>query len=623
MKHLLFLLPLIVLSIPVLAQRNYQIEAELEKKYQVVLRQEDRGEIVGYSVIKNNRHGYCDANGVEIFPLSSKYQYIHAAISDKKRKKEIVGFYVRNGKEYDGLPLHGFVDKFGRELIPVKYIFIFPAKDENGKIIGFEVEGKEEEHGFYDAEGKMIIPLTKKYDYIIEEVIGGEIIGFSVTSSSELEGYLSRTGKTIVPVKYNAIIGIVDSVSKQLIGVVAETNGKCGLFDPNGKQTIGFVYDWPIEYFCSIEKNVLLKVKVNKHYGVVNTKGTQVVLPVYDSLLLPTEGLLPVLKDEKWGFVSIVDGSVVVPIEYDKVSLFQDGVAKVTKNGRVSMIPNPLKVVTQNSNQPKGKGKAVSTYPAAESEVDKNIPSGKKADANTHAFIIANENYPIAKVPYALNDGWTFEKYCKKALGIKDENVHLFEDATGGNILACVEQMKQVAKAANGNAIIIFYYAGHAFPDEEKNSAYLLPVDGDSRAPATGYSLEKLYQELNSVQTKQVICFLDACFSGATRDDQMLIAGRGVAIKVKDEIPQGNMVVMTSATGAETAHSYEEMHHGLFTYYLLEKLQQTKGDVSLGDLSEHVTKMVKRKSVLINQKKQTPTVIPSPKLQSTWQEIKL
>ena len=103
----------------------------------------------------------------------------------------------------------------------------------------------------------------------------------------------------------------------------------------------------------------------------------------------------------------------------------------------------------------------------------------------------------------------------------------------------------------------------------------------------------------------------------------MLIGGRGVAIKVKDEIPQGNMVVMTSATGAETAHSFDEMHHGLFTYYLLQKLQETKGDISLGDLSDYVTKMVKRKSVLINQKKQTPTVIPSPKMQSTWREIKL
>ena len=287
------------------------------------------------------------------------------------------------------------------------------------------------------------------------------------------------------------------------------------------------------------------------------------------------------------------------------------------------LIPNPLTSAVAASDKPKVKEKAVSTFPAANTELEKNIPRASRNVANTYAFIIANENYPTAKVPYALNDGWTFEKYCKQTLGIKEENVHLFEDATGGNFAACVEQMKQTARTADGEATIIFYYAGHAFPDEDSKSGYLLPIDGDSKNIATGYSLEKLYMELNSISARQIVCFIDACFSGTTRDDNMLIAGRGVAIKVNDEVPQGDMVVFTSATGAETAHSFEEMHHGLFTYYLLEKLQQTKGNVTLGELAEYITKMVKRKSVLINQKKQTPTVIPSPKLQATWQEIKL
>ena len=172
-------------------------------------------------------------------------------------------------------------------------------------------------------------------------------------------------------------------------------------------------------------------------------------------------------------------------------------------------------------------------------------------------------------------------------------------------------------------AVDLVYYAGHAFPDEESKNAYLMPVDGDSKNSRTGYGLERLYKELGSVQTRQVVCFIDACFSGATRDDKLILTGRGVAITVKDDIPQGNMVVMTSATGAETAHQYEEMHHGMFTYYLLQKLQETNGDVTLGELSSFVTKMVKRKSVIINQKMQTPTVIPSPKLQATWQTLKL
>ena len=54
----------------------------------------------------------------------------------------------------------------------------------------------------------------------------------------------------------------------------------------------------------------------------------------------------------------------------------------------------------------------------------------------------------------------------------------------------------------------------------------------------------------------------------------MLASARGVAIKVKQTIPVGNMVVFTAAQGDETAYPYKEEEHGLFTYYLLKKLQE-------------------------------------------------
>ena len=120
------------------------------------------------------------------------------------------------------------------------------------------------------------------------------------------------------------------------------------------------------------------------------------------------------------------------------------------------------------------------------------------------------------------------------------------------------------------------------------------------------------------MKLKNVTVFLDACFSGAKREDEMLLAGRGVAIKVKEEAPKGNMVVFSAATGDETAHQLKEKGHGLFTYFLLKKLQETKGQITLGELVEYVTKQVKRQSVVINNKKQTPTVIPSAAMVDKW-----
>ena len=106
----------------------------------------------------------------------------------------------------------------------------------------------------------------------------------------------------------------------------------------------------------------------------------------------------------------------------------------------------------------------------------------------------------------------------------------------------------------------------------------------------------------------QVIVILDACFSGTQRGENMLYSARGVALKAKKGIPTGNVVVLSAAQGDETAYPYSEQKHGLFTYYLLKKLKETKGECSLGELSQYVTSEVSKKSIIVNRKPQTPTV---------------
>ena len=179
-----------------------------------------------------------------------------------------------------------------------------------------------------------------------------------------------------------------------------------------------------------------------------------------------------------------------------------------------------------------------------------------------------------------------------------------------------------MVEAHEGSAKIILYYAGHGIPDESSKSAYLLPVDGYGTDVTTGYSLDKLYAELGSKPAKSVIVLLDACFSGANRDGKMLASARGVAIKAKQEVPQGNIVVFSAAQGDQTAYPYKEKGHGLFTYYILKKLQETKGDVTIGELAEYVTTEVKKKSVVVNSKLQTPTISPSNSA-SNWKDWKM
>jgi hypothetical protein len=134
--------------------------------------------------------------------------------------------------------------------------------------------------------------------------------------------------------------------------------------------------------------------------------------------------------------------------------------------------------------------------------------------------------------------------------------------------------------------------------------------------------MDDLYQKLGEMPAKSVTVLLDACFSGATRDGKMVAQAKGVALKVKKGVPQGNTVVFSAAQGDETAGFNETEGHGMFTYYLLKKLQDTKGDVTLYDLSQYVIREVGRTSAVTN-KPQTPSVTPSASLGNEWQTWKL
>lgn len=253
------------------------------------------------------------------------------------------------------------------------------------------------------------------------------------------------------------------------------------------------------------------------------------------------------------------------------------------------------------------------------SDIDKNIPEAISSNSNTFAIVIANETYnKEANVPYAVNDGNIFKEYCRNCLGIPEKNIHLITNATLNDIRHEVKWIQDVAEVYKGDAKIIFYYAGHGIPDEKSKNAYLLPTDGYGSDVATGYSLENLYKTFGSLPSKSITVFLDACFSGAKRDGNMLASARGVAIKVKQTIPVGNMVVFTAAQGDETAYPYKEEEHGLFTYYLLKKLQETKGNATLGELSDYIKEQVERQSIVTNGKLQSPSIMATSSIGNEW-----
>lgn len=260
----------------------------------------------------------------------------------------------------------------------------------------------------------------------------------------------------------------------------------------------------------------------------------------------------------------------------------------------------------------------------AQSDVDKNIPQNKNVNSNTIALVIANENYQnVVKVASAVHDGDVFAQYCRETLGIPENQVLLHQDATFGGMMSAVNKLKNSVAALGSGVDVIVYYAGHGVPDERTGDAYLMPVDADPMVMASAYSLDKFYKELGDMGAENVMVFLDACFSGANRGDGMLAEARGVVLIPNDVAPEGNMFILSAADGKETALPYKEKNHGLFTYYLLKKLQDSKGHATLAELSEYVSSEVKKTSSLTLNKPQNPKMTVSGNLREQVTKKKL
>jgi uncharacterized caspase-like protein len=264
------------------------------------------------------------------------------------------------------------------------------------------------------------------------------------------------------------------------------------------------------------------------------------------------------------------------------------------------------------------------------SAVDKNIPYNSVVNNKKFALIIGNEDYSKYQpglqtemnVMFARNDATVFKDYVTRVLGFPEENVYLLQDATTGEMNQKLELISKLVTKTGADAELLFYYAGHGLPDEVTHTPYLIPVDVSGTNLYSAIKLSDIYKKFSETGCKRITVFLDACFSGGGRESG-LIASRSIRIKPSEENISGNMVVFSATKGDQSAMPYKSEKHGLFTYYLLKKLQETSGNISYGELAIYLTKTVSLESLRINQKEQDPDVNASIEVKSVWEIWKL
>lgn len=614
-------------------------------------------------VVKDGKVGIYDVDGI---PVIKAEKYDNVKISENDFVFEV----LQNGKK-------GLCDISGSEVLPCKYNTIEPIK----KLKGFlcSVNGK---WGIVGMDGKELFPFIQaskmtlsKDDFLVLQMsdwsyggadFNGNIIPVEAKSKVKfINKVYSYKNKHDLAPAYNAALEKLDNATKiweQQVASAMNHRNSFSFFAQNYVEKV--INDWQkkgeFEKLTDWQKRVNEETRQQKVFSL--TKDAQDLYVNVGAKRLPQDKLSIVgvydPDNETYNIKSNYSKKLLtVHIPVADAENFKSEFNKVKYEPKFTIENNYLGLSEYIFTMPNGNiyryrnddalnysiakvdynfdkieldnggksGFSTTALTLGTSDVDQKIPIAQTKQEYTFAVIIANEKYENEKnVEFAYNDGVIFKEYCVKALGLPAENVHFIPNAGRNHMVQQFNWMKRTAEDFNGKASFIIYYAGHGVPDDATKEAYLLPVDADiTNLEESAYKLSRLYGILGNMPAKDVLVFMDACFSGAQRNGEVLASARGVAIKPQLEVPKGNMVVFSAVTDKETAFPYKEKVHGLFTYYLLKKIQSSTGTLDLGSLADYVKTEVAQKSIVVNSKPQHPTISSSSNMINSWRNLNI
>ncbi len=211
--------------------------------------------------------------------------------------------------------------------------------------------------------------------------------------------------------------------------------------------------------------------------------------------------------------------------------------------------------------------------------------SGRKA------LIIGIDEYPTQPLRSATNDAEEVASMLTMAEYAFDVTLLLNKDATRRTLLQQLD-----AVFSNQPEFVIIYFAGHGATT--KMGTYLVSVDFDQIDPGIELDYLRKLIQANSEDDTTVVVILDCCHSGAAAPRSL--SGSNLASMRNSDVERslamaGNgKVVLAACQPHESSYEEPSLHHGVFTYFLLEGLYgdaaDSEGKLTIPNLYDHVSK---------------------------------
>lgn len=224
-------------------------------------------------------------------------------------------------KAYDGNKTVTIIDKKGKEYLPFgKYTSV--SLPQNDLIVFQENTSK---YGVIDINDKIILePIYDKIE------IGD--LGSIVVTLNNKNGAFDRNGDKILDIVYDYIYQVNNSF-------IVKKEDKDGLFNIEGKEVLPIQYE-SVQIAHTIgqyDNEVFQVMNSNSKIGFFNDNGKQLTDFIYDEVMPGRDGLIPVLKNNKWGYIDI-EGNIAIPFQFDSASSFSDKKSMVEINNEKKYI---------------------------------------------------------------------------------------------------------------------------------------------------------------------------------------------------------------------------------------------------------------------------------------------
>ncbi|MEL7243437.1 MAG: caspase family protein [Cyanobacteria bacterium J06573_2] len=241
----------------------------------------------------------------------------------------------------------------------------------------------------------------------------------------------------------------------------------------------------------------------------------------------------------------------------------------------------------------------------------------------------------LSALPYSLADcqglANTLEN-TTQGFPRKSVIVHCSQTSQKPLLSAVRESLRQVIESANEQDTVFFYFSGHGElpkpdpilePDNQQVILCLSDTQTDKLID-TGLSVRKLLEELNNCAARQKLIILDACHSGGFKDYSKLPSSlvKDLQQAAHTQKHEKGFYALLSCDQNQKSWEFEDLGHGVFTYYLIQGLQgkaaNNKGEVDVYGLYkfvyhstlQHIDKLNQQRNLINQQKKsRNPTCV--------------